>query len=94
MNIGKSIKELRKRNNLTQVNFAKAIGVTGSYVSLIESGKKKPSLDVLEKISKALSTPLPVIFWFSVETTDIKEEKKEAYKILKHSIDRLIDSIL
>lgn len=37
------IKQIRKSMCLTQEQFAKRIGITGSALSLIESGKSKPS---------------------------------------------------
>lgn len=52
--MGKRIKEERLKNNLTQEQLAEAINVTGVYISHIESGSTKPSLETLIKISNAL----------------------------------------
>lgn len=93
MNIGQSVKLLRKNRNHTQGEFCKVIGITQSYLSLIEGGKKKPSLEVLQKVSENLGIPLPVLFWFGIESKDVSEERQFAYKTLKPSIDNLITEL-
>lgn len=45
-----TIRELRKEKNLTQAEFAKAVGIGISSVSAYESGRAKPSATVLAKI--------------------------------------------
>jgi len=40
--------ELRK--DATQTNFAKALGINRSTLSLLETGKQIPSLDILTKV--------------------------------------------
>ena len=45
-----TIRELRKEKNLTQAEFAKAVGIGVSSVSAYESGRAKPSATVLAKI--------------------------------------------
>ncbi|MCM3078526.1 MULTISPECIES: helix-turn-helix transcriptional regulator [Brevibacillus] len=45
--LGERVKMVRKRNKLTQVDFAKILGISQSNLSEIESGKSKPSIDVL-----------------------------------------------
>lgn len=90
MNIGQAIKALRKNNNENQGVFAKKIGITQSYLSLIESGEKTPSLDVLKRMAESMGIPLPVLFWFGIEREDVKEHNHIAYDMLKPSIDTLI----
>lgn len=48
--IGARIKKARGRNN--QREFAKILGFSSSYLSEVESGKTKPSLELLVKISQ------------------------------------------
>ena len=45
--IGKKFKQLRELSGMTQEDVAKRLGVTNEYVSMIESGKRTPSLEVL-----------------------------------------------
>jgi len=93
MNIGTAIKKLRVRKTLNQQDFANRIGITQTYLSQIENGHKRPSLEVLEFIAKDSKIPLPIMFWCGVELEDITETKREAYKMLKPSIDALITSL-
>jgi transcriptional regulator with XRE-family HTH domain len=93
MNIGTAIRTLRLKESLLQEEFASRIGITQTYLSQIERGHKNPSLDVLNSMAKDLKLPLPLMFWFGVEESDIQENKKEAYKTLKPSIDALIGSL-
>lgn len=94
MIIGEAIKHLRKnKSGLNQKEFCKEIGITQSYLSLIEGNKKIPSMDVLNKICNYFNTPLPVLFWFSVNEEDIQDDKKDMYKILKPTIDEMINSV-
>lgn len=49
------IKELRKKNNLTQEEFGERFNITKTGVSYWESGKSEPSLEMIIKISKRFS---------------------------------------
>ena len=48
--ISKLIKDLRKKNNLTQNEFAKEFNVTYQAVSKWENGKNLPDINVLKEI--------------------------------------------
>lgn len=52
--IGAKIRAKRVQKSLNQVQFASLIGISQTHLSQIELGKKKPSLDLLVIISKAL----------------------------------------
>lgn len=62
--LGARIKELRKSRNLSQEALAEVIEVEPRHLSRIEVGKSYPSLDRLERISKALDVPLKDFFEF------------------------------
>ena len=93
MNYGKAIKNFRvNRIKQTQTIFAKSIGITQTYLSQIENGIKKPSTDLLDRISIYVEIPIPFLFWYSITEEDIKEHKLEAYRMLKSATDALIES--
>ena len=54
--LGNNISILRKNMKMKSKELAALVGVKQPYISAIENGKKKPSLDVLQKISAALQT--------------------------------------
>ncbi len=90
MNIGQSIKNLRKAKGINQATFAESVGITQTYLSQIENGHKEPSTYVLRLIAEEIEMPLPILFWFSVEETDILPRKKQAFKTLKPAVDALL----
>lgn len=93
MNYGKSIKELRVgRMKQNQNYFSENIGITQSYLSQVENGTKKPSTDLLEKISEYVGIPMPILFWKCIEEQDVKKDRIEAYRLLKPTVDVLISS--
>lgn len=95
MNIGTAIQKLRKTKapQLTQGEFASKIGISQTYLSQIESNKKKPSIEILESIASYFEIPLPIIFWFSIDESDVKESKREYFRFLKPDIDQMINII-
>jgi transcriptional regulator with XRE-family HTH domain len=52
MEIGKQIKNLRIKLNISQDRFGKRIGLTGKTISAYETGKISPPIEVLNKISE------------------------------------------
>lgn len=49
------IKEMRLARNMSQVELARLLGVTKQSVSNWENGNIQPSIDMLEKLARALS---------------------------------------
>ena len=56
MMLGTRMKELRKRKNLSQEQFAKRVNVSVGFIRDVERGLKTPSLAVFKKIVLALDT--------------------------------------
>ncbi len=61
-NLGKRLKEIRLRKGLTQEALSARSGLTKSYVSLLEAGKKTPAISTLSDIAAALGTTLGELF--------------------------------
>ncbi len=55
------IRVWRKHRGLTRAALAAAAGVAPSYVSEIETGKKRGSFDAIARLAAALDAPLEVI---------------------------------
>lgn len=62
MKIGKKIKELRTRCNLTQEELADRTELTKGYISQLENDVAEPSISTLEDIINALGTNLGDFF--------------------------------
>jgi len=54
MNFGEKLKQIRTEKNLTQPQFAEAIGIEQSYLSKLENDKSQPSADMFSSIVKSL----------------------------------------
>jgi len=55
MDIGSKIKELRQKMKMSRKDFSQAAGISASYLSEIERGLKRPTVDIILKISKAFN---------------------------------------
>jgi len=64
-NIGQTIRLLRTAASMKQKVLAEAVGIQPNSLSLIESGKREPSLGLLRSIAKALDVPIGLFFWGS-----------------------------
>lgn len=58
--LGKIVRDLRKKKGWTQEDLAGELDVAASWISLIERGKKNPSLETILRIAVALD----VNVWF------------------------------
>lgn len=56
------LKELRKRNNLTQKELAEQIGIKQNSYSDWETGKNEPSFENLIKLANLLEVSLDWLF--------------------------------
>ncbi len=54
MGLGERIKVRREELGLTQLQLARALGVTPQHISVIEKNKRAPSLDSLAKLAQEL----------------------------------------
>ena len=56
------IKELRARDNLTQVELAQKVGVRRETIVFLEKGKYNPSLKLAFDISKVFNMKIEEVF--------------------------------
>ena len=52
------VKSMRKKNMMTQQQFAESAGISQTYISLIESGRRPVNLQILQNIAYALGYKL------------------------------------
>lgn len=50
-----NLKQLREDKNMRQYDLAQEAGISRSYYTMIENGKKKPSPKVAKRIAKILN---------------------------------------
>ena len=61
--IGKNIRDLRQKKNMTQEAFAEKLFVTRQTVSNYETGHSRPDIDMLIKIAQCLDTDVNTIIY-------------------------------
>lgn len=86
--IGDKIRERRMFLKMTQENLANDINVSASFISDIENGRRKMSLETMVKISIVLKTSLDYFILDNVNNVKIKNEIKiEQLKNLLQPVD-------
>ena len=63
--LNKALRLMRVFHDLSQKDLAEKLGMSKSYLSEIESGKKTPTLDLLSRYSEIFDIPLSSIMFFS-----------------------------
>src|ERR1700730_96973 len=71
MNVGESIKSLREAAGLMQRELAEDVVISASVLSLVEAGKREPSIGVLRAIGRALEVPTSVLFAIALDDSEI-----------------------
>jgi transcriptional regulator with XRE-family HTH domain len=80
--LGKRIKALRARLDLTQDQLSERVQITPQYLSNIERGKENPTLDMLLRLAEALKVDAWEMFLSDAEAPDAQA--------LRRKIDRLL----
>lgn len=84
MDIAKRVRQLRESKGLTKTRLSELSGVSQSFISAIEAGKKKPTVEVLGKICSGLGVSLPD---FLVEDYQIDPDVLYLAKLMRHLSD-------
>jgi transcriptional regulator with XRE-family HTH domain len=83
----RALRIIRDYHRLSQADAALKVGLSKSYVSELEAGSKKASLEVLERYSEAFDIPLSSLMLFAERTQDAKVAERTrifaAEKVLK-----------
>lgn len=90
--LGRKIKVLRLAKGLSQEQLAEACGLSTSYISYIETGKKKINFSQLEKLAVILEFKIDIRSKNDKGITDLSkllqncsaEEKKFLLKFIRH----------
>ena len=71
MNLGKGIKLARTIRDLKQVELASKSGISVSYLSLLEQGKRDPTFSTIIKLAAALDVPLIILIFLAANDEDL-----------------------
>lgn len=98
--LGRRIKIERKKLKITQAELSEKIDKCNEYISKIENGKVKPSLEVLASICVELNADIGYILSGTIYKSptylkiDVLEKLKECSPEQKKLISELADKVL
>lgn len=93
-NVGNKIRERRNFLKVTQENLANDINVSASFISDIENGRRKMSLETMIKISIALKTSLDYFVLGNVKDVKLKNNiKYDELKNILETVDEKKESV-
>jgi len=93
MTIGQVIKLLLKKKNISQVELSEKIGKSTTAISQIVKGQYSPTAETLEKISKVVEVPVPVMHFLTISDDDVPDDKKQLYNLLAPSMNKFLNDI-
>lgn len=73
MNYGRAIKIVRTAYGLTQSALAQRLSIGTSQLSLIEAGKRQPSVRVLQEIAQAMGVPMHLLTLLASRPEDLAD---------------------
>ena len=83
---------LRVLNDLKSIELAKMLSVSPSYVSEIEAGKKKPTLELIQKYAQAFKTT-PATLLFFAESMEREKQGDNFRSVLRAKALRFLQMI-
>lgn len=90
MEIGHAIKVCRSSRKLSLDEVSTRSGLSQSYLSLIETGKREPTLSSIEKLSKALAVPTPVLMFLAANESELQGMDAETSRLLSAAVLNVI----
>ena len=88
-----NMKERRRTLKITQYSLAERANTSTYYIAMIETQKKYPSPEMMQRIAAGLEIDTPELFSipssYPVET--IKKFQKEVLKVIKSTADSIIE---
>lgn len=79
MDIGKAIKLLLQKRNMSQKDLAQAAGLSETTISLILTKKSRPRTDTLEAIAKVLDVSPEMLLFLGLNKDDVPADRKHIY---------------
>lgn len=80
---GLNLRLFRKKEKLKLEDLAKKSGISTSFLSNIEKGSRKPTLETIEKIANALGIGIAAVFSDKLSLSYLPEENTVTLEIMK-----------
>lgn len=92
MNIGSTIKQIRKLKGIQQIELAECANLSKSHLSLIENNKREPSMSSINSIADSLNVPLAILI-FLANKDEITELSSSQIDLISIEILGLLSNI-
>lgn len=90
MNYSKAIRVARSLADISQGQLADKAEIDRSYLSMIESGKRIPSIETIERIARALNLPFHLLSLLGSEEADVQKASQEHIASLSLALTKLL----
>ncbi|MGN0386300.1 MAG: helix-turn-helix domain-containing protein [Lachnospiraceae bacterium] len=94
VNLGERIAKRRKQVNIKQNVLAEQLNISNNYLSSIERGKEKPSLEILIKICNALNITPDYLIMGSMHSNNVPMRIIEGLRLCSDSDISLLQIIV
>lgn len=79
--IHQALKKIREFHNVKQTELSTQLEISNSYLSEIESGKKSPNLELLNKYSEIFEIPVSSLLFFSEKLGEKESDFSANFRI-------------
>lgn len=76
MELSQKLKELRKKQGLTQLELAERLFVSRQAISGWEAGTSRPSTENLQSLSRLFNIPLETRCWMTQQRRSLRRRKR------------------
>ena len=88
--INRTLKLIRQYHNMNQTQLANELSLSTSYLSELESGKKEPSIDILQRYAAYFKVPLSSLVVFS-ETIEGTQNATRARAFISKKMLKILE---
>ena len=92
--LGKRIAQRRKQLNLKQNVLAEMLGISNNYLSSIECGKERPSLEIIVNICNKLQVTPDYLLLGNMYSNNIPQNITDGLKLCSTQDVELLNSIM
>ena len=91
-NYAKAFRVIRAAFGLQQSELAKRMSISASQLSLIEAGKRQPSVRVVSALANAVGVPQALVSLLASTSADVESKPNEDISDLARALLRLLVS--
>lgn len=91
-NYAKAFRVIRAAFGLRQSELADRMPITASQISLIEAGKRQPSLHAIEALARAVGVPAALVTLLASAPSDLESQSEADVTDLSRALLRLLVS--